>query len=428
MQHTVSFIDILNSELFSRSFKFFIVFFPIFFPIALVYLAWILRGMWLKFKFVSEQESALIEIKLPKELEKSPEGMEIVFSYFSQSGAGNFGEAFIDGKSRPWFSCELVSIGGDVRFFIWMSQKKFKSLIESHLYAQYPGIEVYEIEQKNDYAMAIDYDTSKYSFAAVQYQKGQKDPFPIKSYVDYRLNENIEPEYQVDPMSSLIEFLGSINKSENIWIQIMVQKFEKVGWFHGVRKSAGRDYKEEVKEAIDEIRKKSIPEGDDKTTMKFPNPTKGQISVIGAIERNASKTPFECMIRSLYISEKDKGNPVNIGGMIGGLRQFSSNDLNGFKPVPADVSDLRKDIARILPFVGSENDSRVVRYKKNLFHAYKLRSFFHWPYKHYKVKPFVLTTEELATLYHFPSGVVSQTPTLKRVESKKYSAPSNLPI
>jgi hypothetical protein len=51
------------------------------------------------------------------------------------------------------------------------------------------------------------------------------------------------------------------------------------------------------------------------------------------------------------------------------------------------------------------------------------------PYKNYGGdKPFILTTEELATVFHFPSGLVSQTPTLKRVGSKKSEAPSNLPV
>jgi len=42
-------------------------------------------------------------------------------------------------------------------------------------------------------------------------------------------------------------------------------------------------------------------------------------------------------------------------------------------------------------------------------------------------KPYILTTEELATIYHFP-GSVSTTPNLNRVPSKKAEAPSNLPL
>ncbi len=138
--------------------------------------------------------------------------------------------------------------------------------------------------------------------------------------------------------------------------------------------------------------------------------------------------PFDCMIRSVYITAKDKVNAANIGGMIGGLRQFNANNLNQFIPSPADVKDKEKDWAKFSSFIKGRQDAYVKHYKKSLFHAFKLRSFFEWPYKNYKVKPFILSTEELATLFHFPSGLVTQTPTLKRIESKKSGAPANLPI
>jgi hypothetical protein len=40
--------------------------------------------------------------------------------------------------------------------------------------------------------------------------------------------------------------------------------------------------------------------------------------------------------------------------------------------------------------------------------------------------PSVMTTEELATIYHFP-GKVATTPTLGRIPSKRAEAPANLP-
>ena len=40
--------------------------------------------------------------------------------------------------------------------------------------------------------------------------------------------------------------------------------------------------------------------------------------------------------------------------------------------------------------------------------------------------PLVLNSEELATIYHFP-GQVAETPTFKRIESKRAEPPQNLP-
>ena len=71
----------------------------------------------------------------------------------------------------------------------------------------------------------------------------------------------------------------------------------------------------------------------------------------------------------------------------------------------------------------------VLGQKKSLFNKYKARAFFYEQFipTGYGGAPFVMTTEELATIYHFP-GDVSKTPTLSRVTAKKAEPPANLPI
>jgi hypothetical protein len=408
---------------------------PIAVPLMFIYIWWVFRYRWLTMKFVEAQKTCLLEIKLPKEILKSPAGMEIFFSYFAQSGAPNYGEAFIDGKTKPWFSCELVSIGGEVKFFIWCSQAKFKQTIESQLYAQYPNIEVHEIAPEDDYTNKFYFDIGTYPMYALQYGKNKKksDTYPIKTYIDFGLNEDPKDEYKIDPLTSVLEFLGSIRKGENLWIQILIQKHEKEDWKHGTLAKDVRDLKNEIKAEIEKVRAEAIPKAKkgDEETFKFPNPTKGQNEIIATIERNASKTPLDCMMRGIYIAEKSVFNQANIGGLIGCFRQYSSNSLNSIGlGLNSDVSDTRKDFARILPFLKKKNEEERDHMREDLLHAYKLRSYFQLPYKHYThgSKPFIMTTEELASIFHFPSGLVSQTPTLARVGSKKSEAPANLPI
>ena len=118
------------------------------------------------------------------------------------------------------------------------------------------------------------------------------------------------------------------------------------------------------------------------------------------------------------MAEKDKFNPANIGGVTGAFRQYSSQDLNGFK-----ITGWLAGYAQY-PWQDIWGRGKAWR-KKELVNQYKLRSFF---YSHYKFsKPFVLNAEELATIYHLP-GAVASTPTLGRVPSKKSEAPSNLPM
>ncbi len=441
---------IINSGLFGIVGKYLLILLPIALPIMFLYAFWVIRFRWITMKFVEAQKSCLLEIRLPKEITKSPAAMEIFFSYLAQSGAGNWGEAFLDGKTRPWFSCEIVSTDGYVRFFVWCSQAKFKNIVEAQLYAQYPNLEIFEAE---DYTKDFYFDSENYPMSGAQYTLTQKDPYPIKTYIDYGLDKDQKDEYKIDPITSVIEYLGSLKKGENAWIQILVQKHEKESWKHGVltldvdpKKAnfiekilifmfgGSKDLKAEISKEIEDIRAKAVPKGKDDKVMKFPNPTKGQLEVIAALERSATKPAFDCMIRSIYISEKNSFTPINIGGLIGGLKQYGSNNLNGFKPdFSSDISDLKKDFTRVLPFLKKGNEKEIARIKRDLLHAYKLRSYFQYPYKNYgkrgkKSKPFVLTTEELATIFHFPGGMVSQTPTLQRVGSKKSEAPSNLPV
>lgn len=421
--------DTFNSLLlaFHNSGRYLLILFPIVMPFVLFYVFWIVRFRWLTMKFVESQKTCLLQIKLPKEITKSPAAMEIFFSQLVPGGAGGYAEAFIDGKTRPWFSCEIVSVEGEVRFYVWCSQAKFKNLVEAQLYAQYPNIEIYEAE---DYTKDLIFDLEKYKMHSVQFALSGPDPLPIKTYIDYGLDRDQKDEYKIDPMTSVLEYLGSLKKGEYGWIQILFQKQEALNIKHGTF-AKSKKLSEQIKEEIEKIKKESITEtGDKDSKIKFPNPTKGQTERIAAIERSASKTPFECMVRALYIAEKDSFNPINIAGIMGSFRQYSSGSLNGFKVgTVSDVSDLRKDIAVILPFFSKRNDKKISDIKKSMFFAYKLRSYFQYPYKNYgDKKPFILTSEELATIFHFPSGMVSQTPTLKRVGSKKSEAPSNLPI
>jgi hypothetical protein len=407
--------------------KYLLVLFPVVLPFMLVYIFWVVRFRWITMKFVEKQKSCLLQIKLPKEIFKSPAAMELFFSQLTPGGAGGYAEAFLVGKTRPWFSCEIVSVEGEVRFYVWCSQAKFKNLIEAQLYAQYPNIEIYEAK---DYTEDIKFDTDKYNMYTAQFALSKEDPLPIKTYIDYGLDKDQKDEYKIDPMTSVLEFLGSLKKGENAWFQILFQKYEALSIKHGTFKKE-KELKDQVKEQIEKIRKEAAPpKSDDKDALKFPNPTKGQNERIAAIERTASKTAFECMIRGLYIAEKESFNPINIAGLLGSFKQYNSGSLNGFKPgTLSDVSDLRLDLAAVLPFVGESNEKKIYGIKKSMFYAYKLRSYFQWPYKNYGgKKPFILTTEELSTIFHFPSGMVSQTPTLKRVGSKKSEAPSNLPI
>ena len=148
--------------------------------------------------------------------------------------------------------------------------------------------------------------------------------------------------------------------------------------------------------------------------------SKGEKEAVDAIEQNLSKIPFDCGIRAIYVAKTPAFRPSTIAGLSGSFRQYGAQNLNGFKASKTPgVSYPWQD----------RSGKKVLGQKKSLFNKYKARAFFYEEFipTGYGGTPFVMTTEELATIYHFP-GDVSKTPSLSRIVAKKAEPPSNLPI
>ena len=69
-----------------------------------------------------------------------------------------------------------------------------------------------------------------------EFKLSKDDAYPIKTYIDYGLDDNPKEEHKIDPLTPVLEFLGSIGPSEQVWIQILVmstmKRFKKPGaWF-----------------------------------------------------------------------------------------------------------------------------------------------------------------------------------------------------
>ena len=115
-------------------------------------------------------------------------------------------------------------------------------------------------------------------------------------------------------------------------------------------------WQDEAKEEIEEIRKEATPKQEDPKAIAFPNPTKGQIEKIAAIERNVSKLGFDCGIRIIYLAEKDKFNKGMGAAMTGITRQFHSNNLNSFKPYGITFLITRGMTIKILELTRKKKD------------------------------------------------------------------------
>ena len=385
-------------------------------PLLLVPAAIKTRLAYKRALFFAAQGYSLLEIKVPKEITKSPLAMEVLLEAFHKtSHETTFIDRWIRGKTRPWFSLELVSLGGEVHFFIW-TRKTWRRYIESAVYAQYPEVEIYEVE---DYTSYVPFDLSNYVIWGCEFRLSKPDPFPIKTYIEYGMDKEMKEEFKVDPMSASMEFLGSLKPGENIWIQILIRAHgkdkRKPGTFFTYK-----DWKDDGKKIIEKIIKDSAPsisipnQGDAQGAPPL-NLTMWQNDMIKSIERNLSKRAFDCGIRTLYLAKNDVFDAITISALINVFKQFSSEHMNGLSPT-------RGHAGLDYPW----QDYRDIRRNKiawRLYDAYKRRSYFYAPYRS---PSFVMSNEELATIYHVPGEAVG-TPTLPRITSRKRNAPANLP-
>ncbi len=404
------------SDSFVQGFELLKLFGLLVYPVAI--LLFFLYGFWklwvtyVRAKFIANTDIQVLEIRVPREITRTPLAMELVLNALYQTGGeSTWYDRYVLGKVRSWFSLELVSIGGQVRFFIW-THARWKNLIESQLYAEYPGIEVLE---SPDYASLVPFDESKMSYWGTEFVFGKDSHIPLKTYVDYGMDKpGIKEEHQIDPLMPTIEFLSTLSQKEQMWIQIVVRAhkgYRKPGSFLPWKMERWQDKGAEF------IKKTSSPQPIEiSKDVKMPAiVSESDTEMIKAVNRNISKYGFDTGIRALYLGEKEAFNGANIPGLIGVYRQFGSNNLNSLRP--NNVTDFD------YPWTKFFKKNKLSEMKKDMLEAYKRRQFFHSPYirKHQ-----VLNSEQLATLYHFPSGII-ETPAFSRVQSRKAEPPVNLP-
>ncbi len=367
----------------------------------------------------------VLELRLPRDTFKSPLSMETVLTAIHNTSDGSEYGQYWRGETRPWYSLEIISVEGQVKFMIWTEDRRKNNLM-SALYSQYPGI---EITEREDYTKSVQYNPKDWKIWASEFQFTKADPYPIKTYVDYGLDKDPKEEFKIDPLTHLLEWLGSLRPNEQAWFQFIVRAHKDDQKAPGHLWKRTDLFKTAVAAEIDKLLmrdpKTKAPKtvkvkiSDEEETVVKPVISRGEAEVVEAVERKASKLVFDVCIRAMYIAKRSAfDTPFGIGGCISSMKQFSTMHLNGFKPggkqVPGQLDYPWEDY----------KDTRRAYFSKRVLMSYRRRSAFYPPFK---VKTMVMNTEELATLYHMP-GSVAATPTLDRVPSKKSEAPANLPI
>ena len=411
-------------------------------PIAILYVAgavFLFRKVQ-RIKWFHTQKFIVLAIDVPENNEQSLRAVENLFTYLAGAHKNlNLIESWWDGVFQLSFSMEIVGIDGYIQYLVH-TPAHFKHLIETAIYANYPDAEITEVE---DYTidMPSRFPDEEYDCWGTEFILSRPDMLPILRYKEFE-HQFGRPETQYkDPLASLMDLYSSLGPGEQCWYQIIViptgfdwikKGDELVAKIAGIKKLTKKSLMERAMEPVSMVGgnlgyiiasgldPSRLPaeaveaKKDEKESFNMMKLTPAQKKQIEGIQEKVSKMGFEVKIRMVYLAKKDVMNkPKVVNGFVGFIKQFTSNDLNGLKP------DMDKTATSTAYFAA---DQRINMRKGKIIRAYKNRDDVAGR------TPFIMNSEELATLWHFPTDAVIKAPLIQRAAAKRSEAPMSLPV
>jgi hypothetical protein len=371
----------------------------------------------------------LLAIDIPKGNEQSPKATENMFAYLSGAhGSQNFFEKWFEGKFQLSFSYEIVSLEGYTQFII-RTPIRFRNLIESSVYSQYPDAEITEVE---DYVQLVPnkFPDEEYDAWGSEFMFTDHWAYPIKVYSEFEYPSGPSETQFKDPMAALMDLNSSLGLGEYFWFQIIItptginwikesdQMAEKVIGRKPKTKKDIADYLmegiSEASEIVFELWRDIEDKPKEEREPSLIDLTPKQKKQLEGIQNKASKVAFEAKLRAVYIAKKDVMNTSKVAnGFVGYMKQFTALDLNSFMP------DIKYTLTKTAYF---SKDTRLINRKNLIVRNYVNRDSFAGRL------PGIYNIEELATLWHFPIEASVRAPMIQKAPGRKADAPSDLPL
>ena len=288
-------------------------------------------------------------------------------------------------------SFEIVSTGGQIRFFVWVP-KVLQNFVEGQIYAQYPTVQIYTVD--DDY---VDHRKDHTVSYTAELTLTDTSALPIKTF----------DNFEVDPLAGITGTLAKLspNKSEELWIQILTRpipddwhKTTTDSWIKKVKTGGKFSFKigafdlAWIGQAFRALAKPPTGGTDNPTpSVELSERDKTRVS---KAEDKATKLGYEVKIRLAYLGDDEISAKLNMQALVGTFKQYNSTNLNGFKMTGGN-------------------------FHKGALDDYKLRSF--------SDHGFILNISELASVYHLPHTSV-ETPNIVWSSSKTAEPPAKLPL
>jgi hypothetical protein len=374
---------------------------------------------WLKSK-----KWTMLEVIPPREIEKGPKLMESFFAGIAGvlTTYNTFDEYLKGAFWHDQFGLELVSDQGKVHFY-FRFESKHRNMIEAQIYAQYPDAEIQEVEDYYEHFPKV-IPNKKWDLWGTDFEFVMPNAYPIKTYDKFE--ESITGQ-MVDPMAAIMEVFGSLGPGQHMWLQYILQPLPEL-WKREktqqvvIEKITGRgkdpdlgllghisDVFSNLINGLFQAVEFKKAEKKEQAPLEF-RLTPVEKEVLKSVEEKLGHNCFLTKMRFIYLARKENFDRAKVSAFMGSIKQFSDINMNQLKP-----EDITKTYGKIF-FTERMASFR----KRKIWARYKVRNHPDGP----KV---VLSTKELATLFHFPDmGVKS--PAVPRTSSKLGSAPPNLPV
>lgn len=282
----------------------------------------------------------------------------------------------LQGPVRERLSFEIAVLKKRIGFYVWVPNY-LKSFVEEQIYAQYPTVQISEVE---DYTMTPD---GAFGTTLVTEMKlTANETLPIKTF----------QSFEVDPLASITATLAKFTEDEEAWIQLVIKPAPQ-GWHKrsekyiaGLKAGGGRS----ITSGLAEVLWKP-PE----YTTETAKLTEYESLRASNAETKSQKLAFETSVRIVY-----RGNVpgpqarLQMQSIVASYKQFNTTYLNGF-----ETKRVSED-----PYV---------------LGLYRAREF--------NKKGSLLNIEEVATMYHLPHTTV-ETPYILWAISQTAEPPANLPV
>jgi len=403
-------------------------------PIIAAIILWDAWKFYLHVRFLRGIKWVVLEIKVPKDVLKTPKAMEQIFA--AAHTPYTYGikayDKYIKGAEEKFMSFELVGRAGETHFYLRVPAE-LRNLMESSIFGQYPNAEVTEVE---DYLHELPHvlPNDQIDVGGFEEMFGKPNWYPLRTYEAFEAQVE---EQRIDPIGQLVEAMSKMQADQQFWFQLVVvptgtdwvdKGDAEINKIHNIEKE--KAHKSGFLPSLDlglspgEILRAPFQHpGEAKEHKKEERPVKTTRSVLTArekeltegIARKISKFGLQTTIRFMFIERRgDTSGGVDRNMMFahGYIRQFNTQTMNNLKPnkifnsAGFTVRGLFKKIR--------------IGYKKRIMYE----RYTHISHDHHAP---ILNIEELATIYHFPITAVTTTQ-LEKVESKKGSPPATLPV